>query len=85
MDSARIENVQLKHVLEEKKQWIDVLEEKNRTCHEMHTRVNMIPKSPGERESIGFSLLSIEVGCVPDSFLLRIVGLDTISFLFFPF
>lgn len=61
LDSARIENAQLKHVLDEKKQWIDVLEEKSRSLNDMHSRANMVPKSPGERESIGFSLLSIEV------------------------
>jgi len=61
LDSARIENVQLKHVLDEKKQWIEVLEEKSRSYHDMHLQANTVPKSPGERESIGFSLLSIEV------------------------
>lgn len=60
LDSIRTENVELKHALEEKTQWIDVLEEKNRSCSELHTRFNA-PRSPCERESIGFSLLSMEV------------------------
>lgn len=60
LDSIRTENAELKHSLEEKAQWIDVLEEKSRTCSEMHTRLNA-PRSPCERESIGYSLLSIEV------------------------
>nr|CAH0104580.1 unnamed protein product [Daphnia galeata] len=59
LDSIRTENAELKHSLEEKSQWIDVLEEKSRTCSEMHTRLNA-PRSPCERESIGYSLLSIE-------------------------
>ena len=62
LDSIRTENAELKHSLEEKAQWIDVLEEKSRTCSEMHTRLNA-PRSPCERESIGYSLLSIEVCC----------------------
>ena len=60
LDSIRTENVELKHALEEKAQWIDVLEEKSRTCSELHARLNA-PRSPCERESIGFSLLSMEV------------------------
>ncbi|XP_032783508.2 early endosome antigen 1 isoform X3 [Daphnia magna] len=59
LDSIRTENAELKHSLEEKVQWIDVLEEKSRTCSEMHARLNA-PGSPCERESIGYSLLSIE-------------------------
>ncbi|XP_046458153.1 COP1-interactive protein 1-like isoform X4 [Daphnia pulex] len=59
LDSIRTENAELKHSLEEKAQWIDVLEEKSRTCSEMHARLNA-PRSPCERESIGYSLLSIE-------------------------
>ena len=39
LDSIRTENAELKHSLEEKAQWIDVLEEKSRTCSEMHTRL----------------------------------------------
>lgn len=60
LDSIRTENAELKHSLDEKAQWIDVLEEKSRTCSEMHARLNA-PRSPCERESIGYSLLSIEV------------------------
>lgn len=60
LDSIRTENVELKHTLEEKSQWIDVLEERTRACTEMHVRSNA-PKSPCENESIGYSLLSLEV------------------------
>ncbi len=60
LDSIRTENVELKHTLEEKSQWIDVLEERTRACTEMHVRSNA-PKSPSENESIGYSLLSLEV------------------------
>ncbi|XP_057368949.2 early endosome antigen 1-like isoform X3 [Daphnia carinata] len=65
LDSIRTENAELKHSLEEKAQWIDVLEEKSRTCSEMHARLNA-PRSPCERESIGYSLLSIEAEKLQD-------------------
>lgn len=60
LDSIRTENVEIKHSLDEKMQWIEVLEEKNQMCSETHAR-SFVPKSPCERDSIGFSLLSIEV------------------------
>lgn len=60
LDSIRTENVEIKHALDEKMQWIEVLEERKQTCSEMHVR-SFAPKSPSERDSIGFSLLSIEV------------------------
>lgn len=63
LDSIRTENVELKHALEEKAQWIDVLEEKSRSCSELHARFSA-PRSPCERESIGYSLLSMEVWLV---------------------
>lgn len=37
-----------------------MLEERTRACTEMHVRSNA-PKSPSENESIGYSLLSLEV------------------------
>jgi hypothetical protein len=60
LDTSRTENAELKQSLEEKALWIDVLEEKSRTCSEMHARLNA-PRFPCENESIGYSLLSIEV------------------------
>lgn len=58
LESVQMENVDLKRLLEEKKQWIDVLQEEKNSC-DCQSRVPEAPST--ERESIGFSLLSIEV------------------------
>lgn len=60
LDSTRTDNTELKHALEEKAKWIDVLEERNRASSEQCVHFEA-PRSPCEKESIGFSLLSIEV------------------------
>lgn len=60
LDSIRRENADLKHKVVEQAQWIDLLEERKASSSDMPVRFYP-PGSPCERESIGFSLLAIEV------------------------
>ena len=87
LDTVQTENMELKHLLVEKKQWIEVLEDQSRNCatehnatnhhhhhHHLHRLQSGSPRfssgilspnknneSIGPAESIGFTLLSLEV------------------------
>ena len=79
LDSIRTENMELKHTVEEKTHWIEVLEERSRTQSEMYGRPRT-PGSPDEKESIGFSLLSMEVCLFKYLNYLRMISLNMALF-----
>ena len=62
LDSAQTEIMDLKQLLEEKKRWMEVLEDKCRHCSEQHSSEIGARSPKAQQESIGFTLLQLEVG-----------------------
>lgn len=70
LDELRAENANLARLSLEQKQWIDVLEERKRSCAERHVPAGSpMISCDDEHENLGFTLLSLEVSLIPIYFL----------------